>query len=92
MKTCKLLAQQESRPKIICGGMSLSNVFRSKYLGSIFTVDADQTHDIKTRIAQAFTRCGKLRHVLDAPKLAVGLKLRLHKAAVCSILTYGRET
>ena len=29
---------------------------------------------------------------LDAPKLSVGLKLHLYKAAVCSILTYGCET
>ena len=92
VKTCKLVQQQELRPKIFCEEVPLTNVFRSKYLGSLFTADADQNHDIKARIAQALTRCGKLRHVLDAPKLSVGLKLRLYKAAVCSILTYGCET
>ena len=37
------------------------------------------------------SRCGSLRHVLDARELSLGLKLRLYKAAVCSIMTYGCE-
>ena len=68
------------------------NVFREKYLGSVFTADADQLHDIKARIAQALTRCGKLRHVFESPDLSITIKLRLYQAAVCSILTYGCET
>ena len=92
VKTCKLVEQQASRPRITCEGVPLKNVFKEKYLGSVFSADADQTHDIKARIAQAYTRCGNLRHVLDAKQLSVGLKLRLYKAAVCSILTYGCET
>ena len=92
VKTCKLVQQQASRPKILCEGHPLKNVFRAKYLGSVMAADGDQIHDVRARIAQAFTRCGKLRHVLDAPHLSVGLKLRLYKAAVCSILTYGCET
>ena len=40
----------------------------------------------------AFTRCGKLRHVLDSPDLPVPLKIRLYKAVVCSVMTYGCET
>ena len=92
VRTCKLVQQQALRPKIHCEGHPLNNVFREKYLGTVFAADADQTRDVKTRIAQAFARCGKLRRVLDAQQLPVGLKLRLYKAAVCSILTYGCET
>ena len=92
VKTCKLVQQQASRPTIFCEGTPLKNVFREKYLGSVFAADADQMHDIKARIAQAVARCGNLRHVLDARDLSVDLKLRLYKAAVCSILTYGCET
>ena len=72
--------------------MSIDNDYRFKYLGTVFSADAQQSHDIKARVAQAFTRCGKLRHVLDSPRLSVDLKIRLYKAAVCSILTYGCET
>ena len=59
---------------------------------SSLTADGDQIHDIRSRIVQALTRCGSLRHVLDVQQLSVGLKLCLYKAAVCSILTYGCET
>ena len=90
--TCKIIEQQKERPKIKCGGRELDNVFRSKYLGSVFTADADQDHDINARIAQAYTRCGKLRQVLDSLDLSVNIKLRLYQAAVCSIMMYGCET
>ena len=92
VRMCKVVEQQSSRPAIMCEGVQISNVFRSKYLGSVFSADADQNLDIKARIAQAFARCGKLKHVLDARNMSTSLKLRLYKAAVCSILTYGCET
>ena len=50
--TCKIIEQQKERPKIKCGGRELDHVFRSKYLGSVFTADADQDHDINARIAR----------------------------------------
>ena len=55
VRTCKLVEQQKSRPKIFCEGVTLSNVFRFKYLGSVFTADADQIHDIKARISSIHT-------------------------------------
>ena len=92
VKVCKLVDQQNNRPEIKCVGEILENVFRFKYLGTIFTADAEQKYDIKTRIARAYTRCGKLRNVFDARDLQTKLKLRLYQAAVCSILTFGCET
>ena len=92
VKVCKLVKQQDQRPVIRCDGKDLENVFRFKYLGTIFTADAKQQHDIKTRIAKAYSRCGDLRNVLDAKELPIKLKIRLYQAAVCSILTYGCET
>ena len=91
VQVCKLVQQQESRPVIQCEGDDLENVFRFKYLGSVFTADAKQIYDIKTRIVKAFARCGKLRNVFDAQTIPVKLKLRLYQAAVCSIMTYGCE-
>ena len=89
---CKLVEQQGHRPKITCEGETLKNVFRFKYLGTIFTADAKQKYDIKTRVAKAFSRCGDMRNVFDAKGLPKKLKLRLYQAAICSILTYGCET
>lgn len=83
---------KKDRPVVICFGQPLENVFRSKYLGSLFTADGRQIHDIKVTVTMAFSCCDKLRHVLDSPDLSVPLKLRLYQAAVCSVLSYGCET
>ena len=40
VKTNKLELQQELRPEVQCEGEVLKNVFRFKYLGTIFTADA----------------------------------------------------
>ena len=47
--------------------------------------------DVRARIAMAQTRYGKLRHIWHNNDLHRGLKLRLYKACICSILTYGSE-
>ena len=82
VKTTKLELQQDLRPVIKCEGEELKNVFRFKYLGTIFTADAKQAHDINTRTAKAFTRCGELRNVFDVKAIPISLKLRLYQAAV----------
>ena len=65
IKTCKMVVNQKDRPVVGCDGQPLENVFQSKYLGSLFTVDGRQIHDIKVRITMAFARCDKVLHVLD---------------------------
>ena len=92
VKLAKLKLQQSARPTITCEGTTLDNVYHMKYLGSIFAADGDQHHDIKSKIARAFTRCGKLRNILMSPKLPTHLKTRLYQAAVVSLMTYGCET
>ena len=39
---CKLVQQQEQRPEILCEGVKLENVFKFKYLGTVFTADVKQ--------------------------------------------------
>ena len=89
VQVCKLVKQQEERPIIQCDGAPIKNVFHFKYLGTVFSADAKQDHDIKARVTQTYSRCGTIRHVFDAPKLSTDLKIRLYKAVICSILTYG---
>ena len=38
------------------------------------------------------SRCGKLLHVFDSPRVSLKVKLRLYETTVCSLLTYGCET
>ena len=47
--------------------------------------------DVRQRIAMARQRFGKLRHIWGDKRLHINLRLRLYKAAICSILTYGSE-
>ena len=37
VQVCKLVQQQGQRPDILCEGVKLKNVFRFKYLGTMFT-------------------------------------------------------
>ena len=60
VKRDKVKQQQVTRPKIKCGDLIIDNVYSFKYLGSLFTADADQYQDIAARIAQAMSRCGDL--------------------------------
>ena len=89
MRTSKLKQQQKHKPHVFCDNTEIENNFNFVYLGSQFSADGDQTRDIKRRVALATMRCGKLRHILQSPDLGLKLKLRLHEAAVLSILVYG---
>ena len=56
------------------------------------SADGDQHYDIERRLNLAKARCDKLRHLFDSPNLILHLKLRLYRAAICSLITYGCET
>ena len=75
VKRDKVKMQQVTRPKIKCGDLVIDNVYSFKYLGSLFTADADQYQDIAARIAQAMSRCGDLRHLFSSKDLHFGIKL-----------------
>ena len=47
--------------------------------------------DVSIRIARARQRFGKMRHIWGNKTLHMNLRMRLYKASVCSILTYGSE-
>ena len=91
-KVAKLTEAQKSRPTVTCEGKPLENVFKFGYLGTIFSADGNQMHDIEARLAQAQVKCGQLRNIFDDENLSLGLKIRLYASAICSILSYGAET
>ena len=88
----KYKAQQKTRPVIRCGQTPLDNVYRFKYLGSVFTADGDVNQDIDTRIAMAQKRWSSLRHIFGSPHLTNELKIRLYSASVCSLIAFGCES
>ena len=89
--TAKRKAQQNLLPTVKWGEEVVENQWRSKYLGSIFEAGGDQMIDVKTRIARATQRFGKMRHIWGNKELHQNLLMRLYKSSVCSILTYGSE-
>ena len=88
----KLEKLQETRPTILCEGEELENVFKFRYLGTLFAADGKHIYDIDRRLNLAKVRCGKLGHIFDSEKISLQLKLRLYRAAVCSLIMYGCET
>ena len=90
-KVKKRKEEQKLLPKVKWGSEEAENAWQSKYLGSIFEAGGSQMPDVRARIAMAQTRYGKLRHIWHNNDLHLGLKLRLYKACICSILTYGSE-
>ena len=57
----------------------------------MFQEDGDHIPDVKDRIVMATVRSDKLLNIWKATELPLKLKLRLYKAACCSILVYGSE-
>ena len=86
----KIIAAQQSKDNVKCEGHQLKNVFKFKYLGSIFAADGSHVHDVKRRCAMAQERFGALRQVFNSD-VSLRLKLKVYKVAVCSLLTYGCE-
>ena len=69
--------QQKDRHQVSCEGNSIDNVYKFKYLGSLFSADGRQIYDIRARVAMAMKRCGQLRHLFDSPNLGPTIKIRL---------------
>ena len=90
VKHKKLSEAQDAEPKIKCGKDELKNIFLFKYLGSIFAADGTQHHDVRRRIALATARMGQLRQLFNSD-IRFGIKMRIYKTAICSLLTYGCE-
>ena len=90
-KTAKRIEMQQQLPKVKWGQREIKNAWRSKYLGSIFEAGGSQMTDVRTRIAMASQRFGKIHHLWRDHDLHLNLRLRLYRASVCSILTYGSE-
>ena len=87
----KRTEMQKELPKVKWGELEIENSWRFKYLGSIFEAGGGCMADVRTRIAMARQRFGKMRHIWHDNELHANLRQRLYKACICSMLTYGSE-
>ena len=92
VKAKKLEYQQSVRSVVQCQGVPVANVYKFTYLGGLFVADTNQSYDIDKRIAMSMSRCGRLRSIFDSQEIGPWLKIRLYRASICSLLTYGCES
>ena len=64
----KLMDQQKQCRTIHCKGKRLDNVFKLKYIGTLFASNGDRDHDVDRRLSLAETMCGKLGHIFDSQR------------------------
>ena len=83
---------QNAKEKVLCAGIPLENVWRFKYLGSIFRADGSHLADVRSKIAVARTTAGKMRSIWSSRHVPLSLKIRIYKTGVCSKLAYGSES
>ena len=91
VKEAKAVEAQKLKPTVTCESFKLKNMFKFKYLGSIFCADDEHKHDVDKRVALAMSRCGDLRHIFGNKTLPFSLKMKIYKVAVSSLITYGSE-
>ena len=60
----KLKEQQKEWSVGFCEGKTLENLFLFKYLGSLFSANGEQSHDVDSRITKAKNRCVTNRYSL----------------------------
>ena len=89
VREAKAAAAQKLKVAVTCENLKFKNIFKFKYLGSIFCVDGEHKHDVDSRVALAMSRCGELRHIFNNKNLPLSLKLKIYKVAVSSLITYG---
>ena len=81
----------EAGGQVLMEGEPLKHAFAFTYLGYDFRADGKAEHSIQERMRKAALRFSRLCHIWKSKELDTTLKLRLHAAAVVSVLVYGCE-
>ena len=89
VKRLRRQERQKDFDRVKIGDHVLENVLSFTYLGSNFEADGNSTQDVKTRIAVAKKQFGSFMHTWLSNKIPLKQKLRLYKAGVLSVLTFG---
>jgi hypothetical protein len=77
--------------KFVIDNEEVEEVEGFKYLGSHKTTDGDCTKDIKIRIAMAKKKMLDLTHVWNDRGIRKGVKIKLLKTLIWTVMTYGAE-
>jgi hypothetical protein len=88
----KRAAAVAKKTKIKLNKEEIDNVDSFKYLGSIITGRGSDEEEAQTRIKQSLGAFNSHRSIRKDRKLDIGLKVRLFKVGVLSVLLCGSES
>ena len=89
----KVMAVNEAAPvNINVGGNLLEQIQHFTYLGAIITSTGDDFMEVRTRAGKAKAAMTRLTRVWKSPRITKQTKIRLVKALIFPIFTYGAES
>lgn len=91
VKKAKMARVHSEEQHVTLHGKPLQNSFNFKYLGFIYQADGKWEHAVRTRMALARARFGKMHNLWNSSMLTLEIKLQLYACAVVSVLVYGCE-
>ena len=91
-RRAKAAAELEQLGCMMLDGTALRNVYNFKYLGGGITADGDPQYPVELRMELAACAYRRLARIWTSNTLSKQLKLRIYKAAIVTVLTYGFET
>jgi hypothetical protein len=87
-----VISKNETTPPEVCiNNVKIEQVDKFKYLGSIKTDDGNCTIDIRARIGRAKKVCLELNNIWKDKDVRKDVKVKLLKALVWPIVSYGAE-
>jgi hypothetical protein len=92
VKEAKRTAKVAQIAKIKLNGEEIDNVDSFKYLGSVITSHGSDRKEVQARIEQSLRVFKSHGSIWKDRRLGIGLKVRLYKARVLSVLLYGSES
>ena len=87
-----LISKNHEVQNISCDGKEVQQVSQFKYLGAIITEEADCKTEVNSRLGQGRGVIKKLTKIWKSRSISVKSKLRIMKALVWPVATYGSES
>ena len=84
--------KDQLKVNIRIGGQAVKQVKSFRYLGSLVDEDGRCDAEIRSRIGMAKANFGQMRGILTSLNLSRGIRLRILKSYIWSVLLYGCET
>ena len=84
--------KEQLRVNVNVGGQAVKQVRSFRYLGSLVDEDGRCDAEIRSRIGMGKTNFGQMRRILTSRNLSTGIRLRILKTYIWSVMLYGCET